>query len=209
MLGCGTWLLTGPILRGTWKGEGGGVLVSTRRPTSWTCFCGTWAEIREVFGIGIPSTTPISRWTIPPFAVVRFKAARWATSWSAIPNPALYGNVHVHGENGASVGVKTDGGAMFIAGVSGIAEPPVNDLWTVAGEADRLARWNEEDAAFFHSIDGTDYFHRAQLKDFLGAIDEGRAPRITLEDGLRTVELFTAIYRSTRDHAIVRFPLEI
>lgn len=31
-------------------------------------------------------------------------------------NPALYGKVTVHGSNGASVGVQTDGGAMFIAG---------------------------------------------------------------------------------------------
>ena len=36
--------------------------------------------------------------------------------------------------NGASVGVETDRGATFIAGVSAIAEPPLNDLWTVPGE---------------------------------------------------------------------------
>ena len=33
-------------------------------------------------------------------------------------NPALYGKVHIFGENGAGVGVQTDGGAMFIAGMS-------------------------------------------------------------------------------------------
>ena len=39
-------------------------------------------------------------------------------------NPALYDKVHIFGENGAGVGVQTDGGAMFIAGMSAIAEPP-------------------------------------------------------------------------------------
>jgi hypothetical protein len=48
--------------------------------------------------------------------------------------PGLFTKVHVHGSNGASIGVETDRGATFIAGVSTIAEPPLNDLWTVPGE---------------------------------------------------------------------------
>ena len=64
-------------------------------------------------------------------------------------NPALYGKVHVHGSNGASIGVQTDSGAMFIAGMSGITEPPINDLWTIKGEEHLLKKWQEEDSAFF------------------------------------------------------------
>ena len=74
-------------------------------------------------------------------------------------NPALFGQVHVHGENGASIGVQTDGGAMFIAGMSGIAEPPYNDMWTVKGEESLLEKWKREDADFFGNIDPTSYFH--------------------------------------------------
>ena len=96
---------------------------------------------------------------------------------------------------------------MFIAGVSGIAEPPVNDLWTVPGEEDMLETYKREDSEFFRSIDSTHYFHIQQINDFLSAILEGRKPLITLEDGRRTVELITGIYRSNRDGKPVRFPL--
>ena len=47
-----------------------------------------------------------------------------------------------------------------------------------------------------------------QIEDFLTALDENREPRVTGEDGRRTVELFTAIYRSTRDNTPVKFPLQ-
>ena len=43
---------------------------------------------------------------------------------------------------------------------------------------------------------------------FLKAILEDGQPLITLEDGRKTVELFTAIYRSQRDHMPIRFPLK-
>jgi hypothetical protein len=46
----------------------------------------------------------------------------------------------VHGSNGASVGVQTDDGTIFIAGISAITEPPINDLWTVPGEQELLKR---------------------------------------------------------------------
>jgi predicted dehydrogenase len=52
-----------------------------------------------------------------------------------------------------------------------------------------------------------EYFHRLQIQDFLRAIIERRPPSITGEDGRRTVELFTAIYRTSRDRKAVRFPL--
>jgi predicted dehydrogenase len=52
-----------------------------------------------------------------------------------------------------------------------------------------------------------EYFHRLQIQDFLRAIIEQRPPSITREDGRRTVELFTAIYRATRDRKPMRFPL--
>jgi predicted dehydrogenase len=52
-----------------------------------------------------------------------------------------------------------------------------------------------------------EHFHRLQIQDFLNAIIQQRQPSITGEDGRRTVELFTAIYRATRDRKPVRFPL--
>jgi len=123
-------------------------------------------------------------------------------------NPALYGKVHVHGMNGA-VGVQTDGGAMFIAGMTGIAEPPVNDLWTVPGEESKLEEWKKEDSDFFHNSDFINYHHIRQIEDFLRAVMGGTKPLITGEEGRKTVEIFTAIYRSNIERAPVKFPLEV
>jgi UDP-N-acetyl-2-amino-2-deoxyglucuronate dehydrogenase len=83
----------------------------------------------------------------------------------------------------------------------------VNDLWTVAGEESLLQSWKREDTEFFDTIDATSYYHRLQLEDFLRAILENRPPLVTGEEGRKTVELFTAIYRSNRDHRPVSFPL--
>ena len=38
--------------------------------------------------------------------------------------PGIHGKVHVHGTSGASVGVQTDGGAMFVAGMSQVSGAP-------------------------------------------------------------------------------------
>ena len=121
--------------------------------------------------------------------------------------PGIHGKVQIHGENGASVGVQTDGGAMFIAGMTSILEPPVNDLWTIPGEEHLLDEWKESDSAFFTSIDPVVYYMKCQIIDFIEAIDSGKKPLVDGVAGRRTVELFTAIYRSTRDNLPVRFPL--
>ena len=96
---------------------------------------------------------------------------------------------------------------MFIAGVTKDIEAPFIDLWTIPGEQDRIAQWKQEDAAFFRSIDAVAYFHRLQIEDFLRAIIGGRPPAVSAAEGRRVVELFTAIYRSSRDGRSVKFPL--
>jgi predicted dehydrogenase len=98
---------------------------------------------------------------------------------------------------------------MFVAGMSSILEPPVNDLWTVPGEEALLQQWVKEDSDFFNNLPNQmDYFHERNIEDFLQAILEGRKPLITGEEGRVTVEIFTAIYRSTRDGLAVKWPLK-
>jgi UDP-N-acetyl-2-amino-2-deoxyglucuronate dehydrogenase len=193
--------------RGTWVGEGGGVLVN-QAPHQLDLLLWYMGEIEELYGIWDTLNHPGLEVEDTAIAVIRFKSgALGNVCVSNSQNPALFGNVRVHGSNGASVGVQTDGGAMFIAGVSGITEPPVNDLWTVEGEADLLDEWRTQDTEFFNGVDNMFYFHRQQLADFLDAIRAHRAPLVTLEDGRRTVELFTAIYRSHDTRQPIRFPL--
>jgi len=194
--------------RGTWEGEGGGVLIN-QAPHQIDLLLWYMGEVDELYGMWDTLNHPDLEVEDTAAAVIRFKSGAIGNIVvSNSQNPALFGNVRVHGENGASVGVQTDGGAMFIAGVSGIAEPPVNDLWTVEGEADKLEDYKKADSDFFSSVNSTDYFHIQQLGDFLTAIEKGTEPLITLEDGRRTVELITGIYRSMRDGKPVKFPLQ-
>ena len=192
--------------RGTWAGEGGGVLIN-QAPHQIDLLLWYMGEVAELYGMWDTLNHPELEVEDTAMAVIRFRnGAMGNIVVSNSQNPALFGNVRVHGSNGASAGVQTDGGAMFIAGVSGIAEPPVNDFWTIPGEAELLARFKAEDSALFSSVDMIHY-HERQLSDFLGAILSGRRPLITLEDGRRTVELITGIYRSRRDHRPIAFPL--
>ena len=194
--------------RGTWKGEGGGVLIN-QAPHQIDLLLWYMGEVEELYGMWDTLNHPELEVEDTAACVIRFKnGAIGNIVVSNSQNPALFGNVRVHGSNGASVGVQTDGGAMFIAGVSGIAEPPVNDIWTVEGEADQLEAYKAADREFFTSVNSTDYFHTEQLSDFLKAIQTGTSPLITLEAGRQTVELITGIYRSMRDGKPVRFPLK-
>jgi predicted dehydrogenase len=104
--------------------------------------------------------------------------------------------------------VQTDGGAMFIAGMTGVTEPPLNDLWTIPGEEDLLKQWILEDTATFNNCDPTVRYMQYQIEDFLHSIGNGTEPSVTGDDGRRTVELFTSIYRSSRDNMPIKFPLQ-
>jgi len=133
-------------------------------------------------------------------AVLRFRnGGLGAIVTSVAQKPGIYTKVHVHGTSGASVGVETDRGATFIAGMTVIAEPPLNDLWTIPGEEHLLAAFQGEDRTRFAQIDATTHYTALQIQDFLRAIREGRPPLVTGEDGRAVVEMFTAIYRSNRE----------
>ncbi|MEG1789721.1 MAG: Gfo/Idh/MocA family oxidoreductase, partial [Oscillospiraceae bacterium] len=193
--------------RGTWDGEGGGVLIN-QAPHQLDLLLWYMGEIDELYGMWDTLNHPELEVDDTAAAVIRFKSgAIGSILVSNSQNPALFGNVRVHGSNGASAGVQTDGGAMFIAGVSGIAEPPVNDLWTIPGEEDKLAEYQRSDREFFNGVDSMYYYHIQQLQDFIDALREGRAPLISLADGRRTVELISAIYRSQASDKPIKFPL--
>lgn len=194
--------------RGTWKMEGGGVLVN-QAPHQLDILLWFMGEIDEVFGLWTNLNHPYIEVDDTAVAIVKFKNGGIGNIIvSNSQKPGIYGKVHVHGENGASVGVQTDGGAMFIAGVPGYIEPPLNDIWTIDGEENLLEKWKDADSAHFNSIDPMVYYMERQIEDFLHAIENNTEPLVTGEDGRRTVELFTAIYRSTRDNKPVKFPLQ-
>ena len=194
--------------RGGWDGEGGGVLVN-QAPHQIDILQWYMGEVDELYGAWANLNHPTIEVEDTSVAVLRFRSGALGNIVvSNAQNPGLFGKVWVHGSNGATVGVQTDGGSMFIAGMTTVSEPPKNDIWKVPGEEKSLARWQEEDAAFFRGIDATRHYHRLQIQDFLQAILGGREPLVSGEEGRKTVEIFTAIYRSQRDARPVKFPLQ-
>jgi len=194
--------------RGTWQGEGGGVLVN-QAPHQLDMF--QWfmgGEIESLYGLWANLNHPYIEVDDTALAIVRFKnGAVGNIVVSNSQKPGLYGNVHVHGSNGASAGVQTDSGAMFIAGMSTVVAPPLNDLWNIPGEEALLAQYRAEDEAFFSKINPIEYFIRKQNEDFIDAVLSDKPPMITGEEGRKTVELFTAIYESQRTRTEIKWPL--
>jgi UDP-N-acetyl-2-amino-2-deoxyglucuronate dehydrogenase len=193
--------------RGSWSGEGGGVLVN-QSPHQLDLLLWYMGEAQEVFGYWANLNHPYIEVEDTAVAVVRFKGGGLGNIVvSNSQNPGINARVSVHGSNGASVGVQTDGGAMFIAGSTKIAGAAFNDLWTIPGDEALLEAWKRDDAQVFGADDPMEYFHRVQVADFLDAVLTGRPPAVTADDGRRTVELFAAIYQATRDARAVRLPL--
>ena len=194
--------------RGSWSGEGGGVLVNQAVHQLdlllWFMgevdeLCGMWGNLNHP-GIEVEDTAVAS---------LRFKnGAMGHILVSNSFNPALFGKVSVLGSTGAKVGVQTDGGQMFIPGMAAISEPPLNDFWTVPGEEQLLEQFKAEDTAQFQSITPEEHYHQLQIDDFIDAIENDREPSTTGLEGRNAVELFTAIYRSGRDGKSIKFPLQ-
>jgi predicted dehydrogenase len=193
--------------RGKWATEGGGVLVN-QSPHQLDLLRWFMGPIDEISGCWANLNHPHVEVDDTALAMIRFKNGGLGSIITSLSQkPGIFTKVHVHGSNGASVGVETDRGATFIAGVSEVAEPPLNDLWTIPGEEHLLASFQAEDRARFGQVNATTHYHALQIQDFLRAILEGRPPLVTGEDGRIVVEMFTAIYRSQQERRPIKFPL--
>ncbi|WP_138989496.1 Gfo/Idh/MocA family protein [Larkinella sp. C7] len=190
--------------RGSWEHEGGGVLVN-QAPHQLDLLLWYMGEMEEVYGVWANLNHPDIEVDDTAVAIVRFKNGGIGNVIvSNSQKPGLYGKVHIHGQNGASIGVQTDGGSMFIAGMTGIQDAPYNDVWSVVGEEDQRLVWKAEDDAVFNSVDSSSHYFSRQLADFGQAIRDGRQPLVTGEEGRKVVALFEAIYESTRTRQPVR-----
>ncbi len=193
--------------RGRWDTEGGGVLVN-QAPHQLDLLQWFMGEVEEITGYWANVSHPSVAVDDTALALLRFAGGGLGCVVASLAQkPGLFTKVHVHGSNGASVGVQTESGASFIAGVSAIADPPLTDLWTIPGEERLLAAFEAEDRARFRGLDPTTHYHALQVQDFLRAIVEDRDPLVTGVDGRRVVEMFTAIYQSNRERRPVRLPL--
>jgi predicted dehydrogenase len=193
--------------RGKWVTEGGGVLVN-QSPHQLDLLQWFLGEIDEVTGYWANLNHPYVEVEDTALAMIRFRSGALGSIVTSLSQkPGIYTKVHVHGSSGASVGVQTDTGASFVAGMTSIAEPPFNDIWTIPGEEHLLPEFVAEDRRRFEQIDATTYYHKLQIQDFLRAIREDRPPLVTGDHGRIVVEMFTAIYRSNEMRRAVKFPV--
>jgi predicted dehydrogenase len=189
--------------RGTRDGEGGGVLVN-QAVHQLDLACWFLGPPLEIDGWTTNLNHPEIDVEDTAVAVVRFERGALATIVASnSQRPGLHARIHVHGTNGASVGVETDRGSIFVAGVSPPTEP-VNDLWTIPGEEDRLASWARADRDALGGVDLSSHYHELQLRDIVAAIRERRQPAVTGTDGRTTVGLMTAIETASRTGGRVR-----
>jgi predicted dehydrogenase len=182
--------------RGTWEGEGGGVLVNqaVHQLDLMTWFMGPAAEVYAAWDNVNHPEIEVEDTAV---GVVRFvDGGLGSIVASNSQRPGLYARVHVHGSSGASVGVETDRGSMFVAGVTTEVEPAINDLWTVPGEEELLPGWQAEDVVGAVRIDPLTHYHRLQMADFVTAVRDRRPPAVSGDEARFTVELLEALYRS-------------
>jgi len=195
--------------RGKWATEGGGVLVN-QSPHQLDLLRWLMGDIQEISGCWANLNHPYIEVDDTAVATLKFRNGGLGSIVTSLSQkPGLFTKVHIHGSNGSSIGVETDRGATFIAGVSKIAEPPLNDLWTIPGEEQRLGEFQATDRAYFQTIDPVAHYHALQIQEFLQAIQAGRPPLVTGADGRAVVEMFTAIYESNRTGRSVALPIVI
>lgn len=193
--------------RGKWDTEGGGVLVN-QSPHMLDILQWLMGDIAEISGYWGNLNHPYIEVEDTAVATIRFRdGGLGAIIASLSQKPGIYTKIHIHGSNGASVGVQTDTGATFVAGMSGIPEPPFNDVWTIPGEEALLEQFQAQDRRRFQQIDATSHYHRLQIQDFLQAILNDRPPLVTGAEGRKVVEMFTAIYRSSAEGRAIPLPL--
>jgi predicted dehydrogenase len=193
--------------RGKWATEGGGVLVN-QSPHQLDLLQWFMGEIDEVSGYWANLNHPYVEVEDTAVAMIRFKSGGLGSIVTSLSQrPGIHTKVHIHGSTGASVGVQTDTGASFVAGVSKISEPPFNDVWTIPGEEHLLPEFLASDRQLFSQIDATTHYHTLQIQDFLQAVQSGRPPLVTGAEGRKVVAIFTAICRSNGERRPIRFPL--
>ncbi|MGD9713787.1 MAG: Gfo/Idh/MocA family protein [Thermomicrobiales bacterium] len=178
--------------RGTWAGEGGGVLMNQAVHVidmlQW--FMGPVAEVYGrcatlVHGDYIDVEDTVS-------ATMTFESGGLGIVQAITTvDPQLGFRVSVHGSNGASLSVweNPEGSQGY------------NDTWSLDGSGEDRARWEVEE----RGKQGFPGFHKLQIEDFLQAIIDDRPPAVTGAEARKSLAIIQAIYASSRSGLPVRF----
>jgi predicted dehydrogenase len=115
-------------------------------------------------------------------AIVEFQSGALGTIMASTSiQPGFQPCLNLYGEKGT---IKLDGAAIAHWTVPGVSPPELGERKASAAVSDPKL------ASHLH--------HALQLEDALSAIDEGRPPRVTGEDGRRAVQLIQGLYEASR-----------
>lgn len=199
--------------RGTWKGEGGGVLMNQAihmidmllwlvgKPTE---VYGRWTTIKHADYIDVEDSAS---------AVVVFDSGALATVQAVTTfENGLVAKIGGSPTPNAQTAHVAPGFRLSIHGATGntisMAESPelmqaVTDQWTFDGEAPRISEWAEAESGNL----GFPAFHTDQLRDFALAVLDDREPSVTGEDAYAALELVKAVYLSEHRRAPILLPM--
>lgn len=184
--------------RGTWLHDGGGALMNQGIHTL-DLLCWLLGEPVEVFGYADRLAHERIEVEDTAVASVRFASGAVASVLgTTAAYPGLTAVLRVHGSRGSAV-IEDDRLAYFHA--AGDADDADGAAYGMAGagnQADGVVP-----AAAGRPGRQPDA-HGLQYRDFVDAIDSGRPPLVTLEDGRRALRLILAIYESARTGRPVR-----
>jgi predicted dehydrogenase len=187
--------------RGTWALDGGGALINQSLHTIdllvWMLGdpveVFAWSGLLAHRGIEVEDTA---------VATIRFAGGALAVVHGATTAyPGISARLQVHGDRGSAV-IENDRLAYYHAATT----PGSADYGTV-GEGNQAGQILPPQApAHAATADPgslSDTAHIAQYHDFLDAVTNRRAPRVTVTDATKTLALILAIYRSARTGAPV------
>ena len=183
--------------RGTWELDGGGALMNQAIHNvdllQWLM-----GQVESV--TALTATLAHQRIEVEDTAVaaIRFASGALGTIQAATSAfPGLNKRIEVHGDRG-SARVEQDAITLWDFQLPAPGDDAIRDaIRAPAGGSG---------ASDPRGIDHAG--HRAQIAEFLRAIDEGRGPEIDGREGRKSVEIIRAIYRSARQKREVRLPLD-
>lgn len=119
--------------------------------------------------------------------IVTFEGGAFGTLMASTSiQPGFTPCLNLYGEKGT---IKLDGASITHWTVPGVPKPEFGDAQASAAVRGHLLASHQ--------------MHQRQILDVLGAIEEGRAPRVTGEDGRRAVRLIEGLYASSASGSAV------
>lgn len=167
--------------RGTWNVEGGGALINQAIHT---------IDLLQWFMGGVRSLSGMTRTAIHTIetedlgvAAVEFtNGALGVIEGTTAVTPSYKERIELHGTKGS---LTLTGGLVTEWKVEGCQEEDYLDIQKVSyGETNSPAI--------------ADVNHRAQLRDVIAAVNEGRDPLVTGEEGIKSLQIVLGIYESSR-----------